>query len=84
MSQGLLLVVIAGAALVIASGRVSAVFDWVRSFTLKPVEPIDGELGMVANLVKAAKGIQDAEQKAKVRDACIACFTGWLKTQLPE
>lgn len=82
MSPSLLLVVAAIAAVVIFSGRASAVMEWVSQFTNGG--KAQGELALIANLVEAAKSIQDAEQKAKVRDACTACFTGWLKTQLPE
>lgn len=84
MGNQLWLIVIAAAAgFVIVSGRSAAVVSWLRS-TFGQQDAPSGELAIIVNLVRAGKVIADPEQKLKVREACVACFLGWLKQEIPE
>lgn len=82
IGQSWLLIVAAVAVVVILSGRMSAIAGWFSDTFGK--QTAEGELALIVNLVEAAKTITDAEQRKTVRDACMACFVGWLKSKLPE
>lgn len=82
LSQGWLLAIGSGAALVIFSSRASAVLAWVKA-TLATTSTTDRELQLVVNLVEAGSVIPDTDQRSKVREACIACFMGWIASKFP-
>lgn len=83
-NQFWLIVIAAAAGFVIVSGRSAAVVSWLRSTFGQQQDALTGELAIIVNLVRAGKVIADPEQKLKVRDACVACFLGWLKQEIPE
>jgi hypothetical protein len=83
MSQGWLLVIAGIAAVVILSSRAAAIWDWILvKFNVRSTDSLPEEIGLIVNMVKASKLITDKEQKQKVMDACVACFMGWINSQV--
>lgn len=82
--QSWLLIIAAAAGAVILFGRASSVWNWLLvKFDVRSKETLPEEMELIVSMVKAARVITDKEQKQKVMDACVACFMGWINSQVP-